>query len=547
MEVKFRKGEEVVIVRSAYKCNDCGQKHGKYYHEGRFLEVGLGSHGKIIKVASANKILLQLRDGREWWVHPDEINFRDRTPLIKLKRTLPGIGDIPRHPVFELTEQTPVFVVNKTVYSVGNGGVSDGESFYEQKRKSRSTRKPLEEIGDLNSLDALALDRAHSEIEVLGKIYAQDVQKRLDILKKLDGEMDVPQLIYKQVFPYLQNGNFRAKIAQLLGSKSGKVPSKKKQRKSRLTKRFEEVTRNITSEVNDLITQIEREEQESPNRSKKQKRLDNLFDYQEPEQYSGTSLLGRALNSANVVIMDGTVYDLTPFKGGRYIARADIKGEKFRIRNEGREQTNDVENRFLFELSKRVRAEALREHLSEKRIKDLLRTQDTELLAVAGQSEYKGDGFGFVKHNGSYYVYLEIPAFAIKSQFDDKYYLFDKTGIATKVSKNGKSLSYDSASGNKSGLVLIENNNHPFLHNRGGSFAKLCTGYLSLPTSGKDKGEVIAKRLRRGREMLMFGYTGYDYMSEYKLRDNGHFDQNHTTLSRLKRLKVPIIQGGSRR
>ena len=202
---------------------------------------------------------------------------------------------------------------------------------------------------------------------------------------------------------------------------------------------------------------------------------------------------------------------------------------------------SDLEDRFLAELGKKVRVDALRERLSRDRIIDLLRTQDVEFLAMAGREEYKGDGFGFVKHNGSYYAYIDVPSFAIKSQFDGNYYLFDKSRVGIKIGRDGRDLSYG---GN---LVAIDNNNHPFLHNNKGRFAEFCTYKVDFPTSGNHKGEVIAKRLRRCREMVMFGYTGYSYKYSYQLTDNGFFDENRTSLATLKKRGVPIIQGGSRK
>ena len=100
---------------------------------------------------------------------------------------------------------------------------------------------------------------------------------------------------------------------------------------------------------------------------------------------------------------------------------------------------------------------------------------------------------------------------------------------------------------------MIDNNNHPFLHNNRDAYADVCIGGQSFPTSGKDNGDVIAKRLRRAKEMLMFGYTSDDYRSCYKLVRNcgscerGHFSDNLASASEVKKRNIPVIEGGLRR
>ena len=372
------------------------------------------------------------------------------------------------------------------------------------------------------------------------------ISSQLNVLNILDGTMDTPQLIFKQVFPYLQDGHYRNKVSELFGIKGKEKVVKK--RTSKVTRKLEDIAGNVSAEVNDLISQIEQEEKASKKRTSKKNKLDALLAYQETPVYKSSSLFARVINGKNLAIVNGVVYDLVSSNSTNHDSRIQIGKRKFGVVSNGDGKTKDLEERFLTELGKKIRISALQQHLSKDKIIDLLKSEDAKLLAMAGRKEYQGEGFGFTQDGaGDYYAYIEVPAFAIKSQFDGNYYFFDKTRVATRVSKSEKSLSYDGSNGNESGLVLIDNNNHPFLHNQRGSFAELCIGDLSFPTSGKDGGEVIAKRLRRCREMLMFGYTSHDYNSGYRLTDNGYFDKNRTTLSKLQRLKVPIIQGGSRR
>ena len=212
-ERRFREGEDVVIVGSAYKCDGRHSDHGKYFYGGKIEEVGIKSEGKIVRVVSENKLLLKLRDGREWCVHPDELDFLDKDESSKLKRILPGIESIPRHPVFEIAEQAPVFLVGDKVYSLGKGTPQKTDNFYEEKKRIISTGKPLIEVGDFGSLEALTLDRAQPDLERIGEAYAREAQRDLDVLRSLDGDLDVPQLIFKQVFPYLQDGHYIDRVS----------------------------------------------------------------------------------------------------------------------------------------------------------------------------------------------------------------------------------------------------------------------------------------------------------------------------------------------
>lgn len=617
--MKFREGEDVVIMRSAYKCSDCGGHHGEYYYDGSLEEVKLQSQGRIVKIDSEYKLLLRLKNGKDWWVHPDEIDFLDKTQIAKLSRLLPGMNDLPRHPVFEISEQTPVFLFNDKVYSLGNGDSQEEENFYEQNKKQGAikrlfsgekitkTRTPLIEVGDFNSLEALMLDRAQPDLERIEESYVKEVQKELDSFR-LDGNLDIPQLIFKQVFPYLQNEHYTKKVSELLGFE-GKKDVTPNIQKVKITKELEKIIDETETEIKNLISKIE--ENEPVIRTKKQSKLDDLFNY-EDKSNNKDSLLGKALNRRNIAIVNGNVYDLVD--GNGYEESIQINGQRFSLvereeeklisselkkgakvriikdseyyhqnkgvgviieefgsRDKGWAAVNfedgysnkyreidleviekksekvktspkDIENRFLDEFGKKIRVDALKKHLSRDKIIDLLRTQDAELLGIAGKKEYKGNGFGFTQDKrGNYYAYLEVPAFAIKSQYDRNYYLFDKSRVGIRVWREGKRINYNGS------LIAIDNNNHPFLHNKKGDFTSFCAGGLDFPTSGRDNGEVIAKRLRRCREMLMFGYTSGAYNYSYRLdKENKYFDKNRIGLEELEKLGVPIIQGGER-
>ncbi len=92
---------------------------------------------------------------------------------------------------------------------------------------------------------------------------------------------------------------------------------------------------------------------------------------------------------------------------------------------------------------------------------------------------------------------------------------------------------------------MIENNNHPFIHEVRDNFAPICTGYQSIPTNGKDAGDIIAKRLRTCKNVLMYGYG--DYGRRYQLVKGGYYDAHIRTKSELEKKGVLIIQGGKKR
>ena len=576
-----------------------------------------------MKTAESNKLLVRLADGREIMMHPDEIERRS------LRLNLTGIEELPRHPVFEIAEQTPVFLVGEKAYSLGDGEVSDTDNTYVQKKSFFGEEiSPLVEIGDFDSLDSLLLDRASSGMKKIGENLAKEMMTDLVSFHSVSDNLDAPQLIFKLVFPYLHDGRYRDKVSALLGENrvgegAERPPSLAK--KIAVTSSLEKIADEVEIEVRELIEEIEQEDeyQDRPERTFSQEKLDSLLGYQAPKPYSGNSFLGKVLKGKNVAIVEGLLYLLVPrAEGNKQQVRIDGKefslvevpgakeksketfevgdlirmnadaSKNYKYTKEGSEgeirkilpsgmyhvfftkqtgnlereaqtfevgkdymehlQDNagifpafpgDLESRFLSELGKKIGVDALKEHFSRKKVIDLLRTQDAEILEMAGRGEYKGDGFGFVMSGDDYWVYLEVPPFAIKSQFDDNYYFFDKSRIATEVLKHGDGLKYE---GN---LVLIDDNNHPFLHNARHNFAKICIGGQDFPTSGKDTGDVIAKRLRRGIEVLMFGYTSYEYNHKYKLEDdkvNNFFSKNKRDLGWLNERNIPIIQGGER-
>ena len=238
----------------------------------------------------------------------------------KVRVSLSRIENIPRHPVFEIAEQTPVFLVDDKVYSLSEEKPNDGDNFYKQKKTVFFKRVALTELGDFNSLEAIALDRAQPILEKIGQDFIQETQKTFTSL--LDSDLDVPQLIFKYVFPYLRDENSKDKVSELLGesvtNKPIDVSESSKKIKSDLTDKLYKIADKIEVKIQKQIDKIE-EEGKIPlepvkKRSKKQSKLDDLFGYSEEvkikKEYTPNSLLGKVLDGGNIAIVEGLIYDL---------------------------------------------------------------------------------------------------------------------------------------------------------------------------------------------------------------------------------------------
>ncbi|MBI5065966.1 hypothetical protein HZA97_07030 [Candidatus Woesearchaeota archaeon] len=537
----FKKGDNIVIGRNLGLANNkSSNKH--YYYGGTIGDLPLESKGKVVSVDSQNNfILVNFPDlnNLNWRVHPDEILLQREKQDKSSKLEIQDLKSLARHPIFELAEQSPVFVINEKVYTVSEG-VVESDFFKDKKNK-----KPLVEIGDINSFDELYFSREQTTIEKIGLEYASEITKKLTSLKLDDDVLDVPQLIYKQVFPYFKGEEHKNKLIGILGAELSKTHEEKKPAQSsqnlRNSPELERIIRNVQAEVGNIKSGVEKEGAVAPKRrNSSQKKLDNLFGYQHRKEYLGNSLLGKAIDGRDVILTKGKIHEL--ILGSDVDCTISLSGKGYSIHTKI-SSVSEIEKKYFASLDKRIKLSSLKDNFSKEKILELLDKKSRDLLAMKGKTEFKGDGFGFTTHDSHHYVYIEVPEFAIKSQFDDNYYFFEKTRIGFWVySGNGKSLSYSD------GFFMIDNNNHPFNHNVEGSFVRICTGNQSFSTSGKDAGEVIAKRLRRCKEVLMYGYTSNSYDSRYKLSSiSGNYSSHIRKKSDLEKKGVLIIQGGSRR
>jgi len=591
----------------------------------RFFKKGL-ENLEIRSITSGRSYTVWESDKSDTWtVQTSELELMPSSlPRVSLSR----IENIPRHPVFEIAEQTPVFLVDDKVYSLSEEKPNDGDNFYKQKKTVFFKRVALTELGDFNSLEAIALDRAQPILEKIGQDFIQETQKTFTSL--LDSDLDVPQLIFKYVFPYLRDENSKDKVSELLGesvtNKPIDVSESSKKIKSDLTDKLYKIADKIEVKIQKQIDKIE-EEGKIPlepvkKRSKKQSKLDDLFGYSEEvkikKEYTPNSLLGKVLDGGNIAIVEGLIYDLvlTSEKNqvDKYVQingqgfelvkkrieepkpREFEKGTKVKIRSDSKyvgqsenigvlqenftfggdehvqvlfeggyhncyrkidlEFAEDIkvmagstakglEEKFLSELEKQVKINSLKQHFTREKILDLLRTQDLKLLDIAGKKEYKEEGFGFTQDRvRNYYAYIDVPSFVIKSPFDGNYYLFDKSRVGIGVKKEGDKLRYGER------LIMIDNINHP-LTSENVEFKGMCLGNNNLVTSGENNGDIIAKRLRQGKYIAIYGYSSGGSWFNHRILgccnrcvgEVNHYKERIISEEKAKSLGIPIADG----
>ena len=532
-KTQFKVGQKVKLVKNL------GIKGG--YGDGNYLYghpiEALPLNTKVViqevsKEDAFQKYIKVTFNNREIYIHPDEVQAASSNGDDAIASFL---REQVKHPLIELSENAPVFVLDNKVYSISNE--ESGNSFLEEGNK-----RSVSEVESLDSLDELLSQRGSEQIRNLGLGYAEEIKADFKH-DNFDRDLDTAQLIYKNVLPYLRTDGYDAKIAGVLGVLK---PRGEKQKQSEELERRVEVSfqiKKIAGElyrtVEDIIEEIKIEnyfgEEERKNkrqrRSEKQIDLDNLLSdeidrtilddllTEKAEPYRGRSLLGKAINLRDFAILDGKIYSLTPASNETKLI---IEGRRYDLslpvleRRESREgnpaTTDEAQDRFYHEFSKGLRIDALKSHLSIDKLTELLQDQNAELLAIRGKREYSEGDFGFLEHKGTYYVFLTVPEFALKS-FDrpGTYYFHDKMRIGQAVNKDGARISFSSQP------IAIDNNGHMYMHDNSGEFIGICFGEHSIPSSGKDNGEVIAKRLRSTRDMMLFGYREFpDYYSKYR-------------------------------
>ncbi len=432
--MSFKVGDKVVIGRNLGP-NNSKPSDEFYYYGGTITDLPLKSKGVVVAVDPfQDRLVVNFPDiDRSWHVHPDEILLQEDKRNKKEKLETSNQKDLARHPIFELAEQSPVFVINEKIYTVGEGIVES--DFF----KDKTDKKPLVEIGDINSFDELYFSREQSTIERISLTYATEVKKKLTSLKLDDMGLDIPQLIYKQVLPYFKEDEHKNKLVELLGVELNKIGNESKPDQSsknlRSSPELERIIENVQNEISDVSSKIEKEGIVAPKRrNSSQRKLDDLFSYQTRKEYKGNSPLGKAIDGKDVMLTQGKIHEL--ILGSDSDCAISLNGKKYSIYARISD-VSEMENKYLASLNKKIKLYSLKENFSREKILEILDEQSRNLLMMKGKKEFKGEEFGFTTHNGAYFVYIKVPEFAIRSQLDDNYYFFEKTRIGFFVNSSG--------------------------------------------------------------------------------------------------------------
>ncbi|MBP7708563.1 hypothetical protein KA107_02665 [Candidatus Pacearchaeota archaeon] len=464
---KLRIGRKAEVVKTTYRCNGCGSNHGQYQYGTRLDQIPFGARGKITRI-NGEKVTIEIK-GNAYTFDPKELQS-----LQTLIEALPGAERLEKHPVFEMAESMPIAVLDGKVYSVESGINS------------------ATEISTLEALDEIYLARNQTQIQNLQASYARQVWSNIGLEEKLGKEgSDIPSKIAAQVFPYLRAEKYDAKIVGTLGLETAQEEkAATPERKIKDNPALEKLTEQTLKELQDLREDLDFEtlydaENQEP-RTKKQSKLDILLGRAIPKLvFEGKYALSSAAGSETFLVSKGELHYLTKDQNEEYVVGATL-------------DPSAVEENHRRLVSQEIRKQTLNTRFSKEKISQEISDKLGDLSAFAGLGEYDEGEFGFNKSGGSYFVWIKVPEMAIKSETDGQYYSYRpvKAGffVGERLRKHGN-------------FSLLENNGHPYVHDKSKNFPEICIAQANIPSSGKDDGEVVAKQLKRIREILMFGYT----------------------------------------
>ncbi len=525
---KFKVGDEIVIVKNLWYV--LGGEPDEYYHGYTVKEVPLKTKGKIAEIRSEELCILDLSGNLSdvcdrFYAYPDEIVLNN--PLSLFENKYPRFKDIGKHPLFELGENSPVFVIGNTVYS--------GE------------KQNIESAGKMDFLNDLFLDREALRIEELQKKYANDVVKE-KLEDAVDSDLDIPQLIYKNIFPYLRTVNYEKKLERLAGSGNAEkndktVGSDKKRRK------FKKLAKKLAVKIEELIKEINKEKICDEEDDEDGEDDEDDFGKTIERLVSEESLLEK-----NIACLNKQVYELVEEPFGKESSKVAVDGKNYYLKKLDL-KTKELEDACRLNLYKKLRISALRKYLTEEKIREFLQDSSSKIGRMKGRKKYSEQDFGFmsgkkntcysVKKN-PYYVYLDVPAFAVKSQFDGNYYVFKKTKLAVEVWKEKESLRYDYE------IIGVKNNKNPIFEGVEEDFVALCTGNNDLPGAGESVGDIVAKRLRMAKDIFMYhvlkpGYTCEQLRKKCLNCGEAHYKGMIKSLEEVQKMGAVILEAGKKK
>jgi|GEM_PF-5576746 len=417
---------------------------------------------------------------------------------------------IPKHPIFEIAQEIPVFVIKNQIYTADEEIDFSVDNF---------NGAPLIEIGNLKEIGERYLEKEQEVIENFKENFANRIKPSLTILN-----LDIPQLIYTKILPYFRSSEDQKPIAPL--SLSGK--------------RLEEIIQFAEEEISSKVEEIEAENRRELSEKRKQERLSELLEVpkekikKEPKkEITQKEIFENITEGRDVVFIENETYSLVE-EGRAYDPKVTIGGIPLYIQPNPR--FKGLEKKFEGKLIKKLMSDSIKENFTKEKITEELMKQEPDVLAIRGLHKYAEEDFGFRNIEGNYYVYLNVPAFILNVRRDN--YLFDESKVMIPINfdeKDNPLISYSHA------FIYQEKERHPYAWN---------DEELSLIKTGihfEQEGEpsrTILNNLLKAREIVMF----QEYPNEvheyreilYNKLDN--FESHKISDEDVEKLNLPITK-----
>lgn len=383
--------------------------------------------------------------------------------------TMREIKKLERHPLFEIAENSQLLVYKDKVYSLS------GES---------KEKKQVAEVVSLSDLNDLYFQRNAEGIQKIKERFSKRVLNYFG-LGYTKEETTIPLFVFEKVFPHFdikkQEEKQKDKLSKLFGCEETMQKPK---------------TKRIGSGDLEKATQYLFEKVEHMRES-----IDENYSFRQ----ENPSL---CMENKNFILFNNGFYPKSS------------SGENFDLKLDGKSLKNDfyfnksgtikkTEKFYQEAFSKKIRRQAL-ENLTKEKISKILRKKGRDLI-VGNLIESHRKNYGFFSggydEGRDYFVYLKIPGFGIVGFFDDEQYynIFEPSRIFIEVSKDGKGFHYDKD------IFMINEMDYEcadFNAFYPSDYGPLCLGKANIPKEGRDIGEVVAKRLKKVKQMILEVGTG---------------------------------------
>jgi hypothetical protein len=437
----------------------------------------------------------------------------------------------------ELARKSPFLIFENRLYQIAEG--EGGEGFI----KAGTHTFGLHPAPSLAELEQFYRGKHTEEIFTFKKAFVEEkVKQEMKTYGEMSafvGENRILPFILTEVFPQFLEQD--SETEELFEDKSGKEQSKEKMKEImekvvglddivKKTMSQSEVNKALGEVKEQLIGELERsgfEEEIKPLPAKPSRRsseddseIDSLLsehykkadvaqilrpnDFKKNKVSREDTGLTKALGNQDVLVMKGIVHKLSPVKkaGGFYL---HIGGKDYTLSPAF--AADRVESAYLRHLQTQFKIEAVDEFEDQAKQLQEIKVKNAALEKFFKKDEFDVGEVGFVKKNGTYYVYLQVPEFVLKDvkKYDDYYvsgklYHFKPCKVAVSVVPSGTGYQV----GNP---VVIDTYVHPFLKGDD-AWQGICMGnYNWSRLESLDPAAKIATVLSAARNVLLKGYT----------------------------------------